>query len=90
MANADNSHAGLGALLTPKNSVLILIDHQAFQFANLHSHDPQLIVNNVVALAKAAKVFGVPTILTTVLANRGGTKHKHLWLPSNYKKKKAN
>ena len=42
------------------------------QFANLHSHEPTMIVNNVVALAKTAKVFNVPTILTTVLEDRGG------------------
>jgi len=63
---------GLDALLTPERSVLLLIDHQAFQFANLHSHDPTLIVNNVVGLAKAAKAFQVPTILTTVTQDRGG------------------
>ena len=63
---------GLNALLTPEESVLVLIDHQAFQFANLHSHEPTMIVNNVVALAKTAKVFNVPTILTTVLEVRGG------------------
>ncbi len=45
---------GLDALLTPERSVLLLIDHQAFQFSNLHSHEPTLIVNNVVGLAKAA------------------------------------
>ena len=64
--------SGLNALLTPEESVLVLIDHQAFQFANLHSHEPTMIVNNVVALAKTAKVFKVPTILTTVLEDRGG------------------
>ncbi len=63
---------GLDALLTPESSVLLLIDHQAFQFSNLHSHDPTLIVNNVVGLAKAAKAFKVPTILTTVTEERGG------------------
>ena len=63
---------GLDALLTPKDSVLILIDHQPFQFANLHSHEPMMIVNNVVGLAKAAKIFDVPTILTTVVEDRGG------------------
>src|SRR5882724_5326268 len=63
---------GLNALLTPEESVLVLIDHQPFQFANLHSHEPTMIVNNVVALAKTAKVFNVPTILTTVLEDRGG------------------
>jgi hypothetical protein len=52
--------------------VLLLIDHQPFQFANLHSHEPTLIVNNVVGLAKAAKAFNVPTILTTVTEERGG------------------
>ena len=63
---------GLNALLTPEESVLILIDHQPFQFANLHSHEPTMVVNNVVALAKTAKVFKVPTILSTVLEDRGG------------------
>src|SRR5256886_13603139 len=63
---------GLNALLTPEESVLVLIDHQPFQFANLHSHEPTMIVNNVIALAKTAKVFNVPTILTTVLQDRGG------------------
>src|ERR1700716_3417464 len=63
---------GLDALLTPKDSVLILIDHQPFQFANLHSHEPMMIVNNVIGLAKAAKIFDVPTILTTVVEDRGG------------------
>jgi len=66
------SKTGLDALLTPERSVLLLIDHQAFQFANLHSHEPTLIVNNVVGLAKAAKAFKVPTILTTVTEERGG------------------
>lgn len=64
--------AGLDALLTPEESVLVLIDHQPFQFANLNSHEPTMVVNNVVGLAKAAKAFGVPTILTTVLEERGG------------------
>ena len=66
------SKTGLAALLTPEDSVLVLIDHQPFQFANLHSHEPTMIVNNVIGLAKTAKAFGVPTILTTVLEERGG------------------
>jgi nicotinamidase-related amidase len=63
---------GLASLLRPEDSVLILIDHQPFQLANLNSHEPQMVVNNAVGLAKAAKAFGVPTILTSVLAERGG------------------
>jgi nicotinamidase-related amidase len=68
----STAKAGLDALLTPQDSLLLLIDHQPFQFANLHSHEPQTIVNNVVGLAKSAKAFGVPTILTTVIEERGG------------------
>jgi nicotinamidase-related amidase len=67
-----NPKAGLDALLTPDNCALILIDHQAFQFAGLRSHDSQTIINNVVGLAKAAKAFGVPTLFSTVLEDRGG------------------
>ncbi|MFI1828503.1 hydrolase [Streptomyces sp. NPDC020412] len=64
--------AGLEALLTPEESILVLIDHQPYQFANLHSHEPMMVINNVVGLAKAAKGYGVPTILTTVVEDRGG------------------
>jgi nicotinamidase-related amidase len=67
-----SAKVGLDALLTPEESVLVLIDHQPFQVANLHSHEPTLVINNTVGLAKFAKVFDVPTILTTVIEERGG------------------
>ena len=63
---------GLASLLRPEDSVLVLIDHQPYQLANLNSHEPQMVVNNAAGLAKAAKAFGVPTILTSVIAERGG------------------
>jgi nicotinamidase-related amidase len=63
---------GLKGLLRPADSILVLIDHPPYQFTNLNSHDPQAIVNNVIGLAKTAKVFNVPTILTTVIEERGG------------------
>ena len=68
---SDNK-TGLKALLRPEDSILVLIDHQPYQFANLNSHEPTVIINNVVGLAKTAKVFDVPTILTTVIEERGG------------------
>jgi nicotinamidase-related amidase len=74
----NDKKAGLGALLTPDNCALILIDHQPFQFAGLRSHDTQTIINNVVGLAKSAKAFGVPTLLTTVVEERGGNLLKPL------------
>jgi nicotinamidase-related amidase len=70
--NQPNPKAGLNALLTPDNCCLVLIDHQPFQVAGLRSHDTQTMINNVVGLAKSAKVFGVPTLLTTVLEKQGG------------------
>ena len=69
---------GLNSLLRPEDSVLVLIDHQPYQLTNLNSHDPQAVVNNTTALAKIAKTFGVPTILTSVIADRGGVIFKHL------------
>ncbi|WP_108659993.1 hydrolase [Acuticoccus kandeliae] len=63
---------GLEALLRPEDSIVVLIDHQPFQFANLNSHEPTMVVNNVIGLAKAAKVFDVPVVLTTVIEDRGG------------------
>lgn len=63
---------GLEALLRPEDSIVVLIDHQPFQFANLNSHEPTMIINAVAGLSKAAKIFNVPTILTTVVEERGG------------------
>jgi nicotinamidase-related amidase len=78
MSNQANSKTGLGALLTPDNCALILIDHQAFQVSAVRNIDTASMINNVVGLAKAAKVFGVPTLLSTVLEERGGYLIKQL------------
>src|SRR6201992_3374699 len=69
---------GLDALLTPENCVVLLIDQQPSQRANVNSHEPTLVINNVTALAKTAKAFGVPTILTTINAKRGGEIFKQI------------
>lgn len=63
---------GLEGLLRPEDSILVLIDHQPYQMTNLNSHEPTMVINNTVGLAKATKVFNVPTILTTVIEERGG------------------
>jgi len=63
---------GLEALLTPDNCVVVLIDHQPFQLANVNSHEPTMVINNVTALAKTARAYGIPTILTSVNGERGG------------------
>ncbi|MFC7286874.1 hydrolase [Herminiimonas glaciei] len=53
-------------VLTPKNSQIIFIDHQPQMAFGVQSIDRQVLKNNVVALAKAAKVFNIPTTITTV------------------------
>lgn len=54
------------SLLAPDNHTLILIDHQPQMAFATRSIDMVELRNNVTGLAKAAKVFDVPTILTTV------------------------
>ena len=53
-------------LLTPQNCALILIDHQPQMTFGVANIDRQLLKNNVIALAKTAQVFKVPTVLTSV------------------------
>lgn len=55
-------------LLNPNNCAFILIDHQPQMFFGIESASREMIINNVVGLAKAGKIFKVPTILTTVAA----------------------
>jgi len=54
-------------LLTADNCALAFIDHQPqMSFGVASGIDRQLLMNNVLMLASGAKLFGVPTILTTV------------------------
>lgn len=53
-------------VLTPNNCQLIFIDQQPQMAFGVQSIDRQMLKNNVVALAKAAKVFRIPTTITTV------------------------
>ncbi|MEL6768178.1 MAG: hydrolase [Pseudomonadota bacterium] len=53
-------------VLTPENSQLIFIDHQPQMAFGVASIDRQTLKNNVVGLAKAAKLYEIPTTITTV------------------------
>ncbi len=55
-------------LLTPDTCAVALIDYQPQMFFGTMSHERTNILHNVQAIAKAAKLFKVPTILTTVAA----------------------
>lgn len=54
------------SLLTPQNCTVIFIDHQPQMTFGVANIDRQTLFNNTLLLAKSAKVFKVPTILTTV------------------------
>jgi nicotinamidase-related amidase len=53
-------------LLNPQNSAVIFIDHQPQMTFGVANIDRQTLFNNVLLLARAARIFKVPTILTTV------------------------
>jgi nicotinamidase-related amidase len=63
MPQAKRSEKGL---LTPDNCVVTLIDFQPQMLFGVASFDRQSILNNVVALSKATRVFEVPVVLSTV------------------------
>lgn len=53
-------------LLSPENAALVLIDYQPSLVAGTHSIEHAVLVNNVVAMGKAAKLYDLPTILSTI------------------------
>lgn len=55
-------------LLTPDNSVMLFVDHQPQMFFAAGSGDRAAVINSTVGLAKTAKAFDVPTVLSTVAA----------------------
>jgi nicotinamidase-related amidase len=56
-------------MLSPQNSAVALIDYQPAMYQGVQSHDRLVTFNNVQILAKAAKLFRIPTVLSTVAAN---------------------
>lgn len=58
-------------LLTPQNSAFIVIDYQPVQVNSIASMDRQLLINNIVGAAKAAVVYGLPIIHSTVNVQTG-------------------
>jgi hypothetical protein len=55
-----------GGLITAENSAVVFIDHQPQMTFGVANIERQQLVNNVVMLAKGAREFGVPAILTAV------------------------
>ena len=58
-------------LLTPQNAAFIIIDYQPVQVNSIASMDRQLMVNHIVGCARAAVVYGLPIIHSTVNVKTG-------------------
>lgn len=72
LAASTAAHANRLEPLTPENSVLLMVDYQPQYVFSVHSIPTSELVNNATGLAKAAKVFSVPTVFTTVNAKSFG------------------
>jgi nicotinamidase-related amidase len=58
-------------LLTTENSALVLIDYQPGLVDGTYSIEHDVLINNVVAMAKAAKMYDLPVLLSTVGVDAG-------------------
>src|ERR1700710_512073 len=58
-------------LLTPQNSALVVIDYQPSQVQTVTSIDRQLLVDNIVSVARLATTFNLPIVLSTVNVAHG-------------------
>jgi nicotinamidase-related amidase len=58
-------------LLTPRNAALIIIDYQPIQVGSIKSMDQELLVRNIVRVAKTAKTYGLPIVVSTVNVKSG-------------------
>ena len=60
------------ALLTPQNAALLVIDYQPSQVAAVTSIDHDLLIRNIVSVARLAKTYDVPIVLSTVNVGANG------------------
>ncbi len=58
-------------LLTPQNSALVIIDYQPIQVTSVASMDRRALVNNIVSVARTAKLYKLPVVLSTVNVKTG-------------------
>ncbi|MFE6306147.1 hydrolase [Nocardiopsis sp. NPDC057823] len=69
MIDSSRVHAAPSPdLLTPDNAMVLFVDHQPQMFFGASSSDRAGVINATVGLAKAARVFDVPVVLSTVAA----------------------
>jgi nicotinamidase-related amidase len=65
MSNQSSKQYEMQGQYTPENSALVLIDHQVGTLTFVHNMSSDDSLRNAVMLAKAAKAYGMPVVLTT-------------------------
>jgi len=58
-------------MLTPRNAALVIIDFQPVQVTSIASMERRELVANITAVARTAKLFGLPIVLSTVNVGTG-------------------
>ena len=58
-------------LLTPQNAALVVIDYQPSQVGSVRSIDHELLVDNIVSVARLARTFDLPVVLSTINVANG-------------------
>lgn len=71
MTSAPTRDPVTDQLLTPQNSALIVIDYQPRQVNSINSMDRDLLTRNIVSVARTARVYGLPIVLSTVNVAHG-------------------
>ena len=65
MSNQSSRQYEMKSQYTPENSALVLIDHQVGTLTFVHNMSSDESLRNAIMLAKAAKAYGMPVVLTT-------------------------
>jgi nicotinamidase-related amidase len=58
-------------LLTPHNAALVVIDYQPSQVQTVTSMDRELLVDNIISVARLARTFDLPVVLSTINVTNG-------------------
>src|SRR3984893_14607804 len=58
-------------LLTPRNAALVVIDYQPSQVQTVASMDRELLIDNIVSVARLARTFDLPVVLSTINVANG-------------------
>jgi nicotinamidase-related amidase len=71
MTSESSRDPGTDHLLTPQNAALVVIDYQPSQVQAVTSMDRELLVDNIVSVARLARTFGLPVVLSTTNVANG-------------------